>query len=52
MLLTIDVGNTNTVLGVFRGDELAAAKENLTKFFARWEELEAIRLASEAAKAG
>jgi type III pantothenate kinase len=24
MLLTIDVGNTNTVLGVFRGDELAA----------------------------
>jgi len=24
MLLTIDVGNTNTVLGVFRGDELVA----------------------------
>src|SRR6266566_3821716 len=24
MLLTIDVGNTNTVLGVFRGEELAA----------------------------
>ena len=24
MLLTIDVGNTNTVLGVFRGDELIA----------------------------
>src|SRR5260370_9010667 len=24
MLLTIDVGNTNTVLGVFRGKELAA----------------------------
>ena len=22
MLLTIDVGNTNTVLGVFKGDEL------------------------------
>ncbi len=31
--------------------ELAAAKENLTKLFARWEELEAIRLASEAARA-
>src|SRR5258705_3449003 len=24
MLLTIDVGNTNTVLGVFRGEELIA----------------------------
>src|ERR1700739_2894165 len=24
MLLTIDVGNTNTVLGVFRGEELVA----------------------------
>ena len=24
MLLTIDVGNTNTVLGVFRGEELTA----------------------------
>ena len=24
MLLTIDVGNTNTVLGVFRGPELIA----------------------------
>ena len=24
MLLTIDVGNTNTVLGVFRGEALAA----------------------------
>ncbi len=24
MLLTIDIGNTNTVLGVFRGDSLAA----------------------------
>ena len=24
MLLTIDVGNTNTVLGVFRGTELVA----------------------------
>src|SRR5437764_12506346 len=24
MLLTIDVGNTNSVLGVFRGDELIA----------------------------
>ena len=24
MLLTIDVGNTNTVLGVFRGQELVA----------------------------
>src|SRR2546426_6388540 len=24
MLLTIDVGNTNTVLGVFRGEELLA----------------------------
>jgi ATP-binding cassette subfamily F protein uup len=32
--------------------ELADAKENLTKLFARWEELEAIRLASEAAKPG
>ena len=25
MLLTIDVGNTNTVLGVFRGEELRRA---------------------------
>jgi len=24
MLLTMDVGNTNTVLGVFRGEELIA----------------------------
>src|SRR5947209_12833588 len=24
MLLTIDIGNTNTVLGVFRGEELVA----------------------------
>jgi type III pantothenate kinase len=24
MLLTIDVGNSNTVLGVFRGEELIA----------------------------
>jgi ATP-binding cassette subfamily F protein uup len=32
--------------------ELAEAKENLTKLFARWEELEAIRLASEATKSG
>ena len=24
MLLTIDIGNTNTVLGVFRGEELIA----------------------------
>ncbi len=24
MLLTLDVGNTNTVLGVFRGKELVA----------------------------
>ena len=31
--------------------QLAAAKENLTKLFARWEELEAIRLASTAPKA-
>ena len=31
--------------------QLAEAKENLTKLFARWEELEAIRLASTAPKA-
>jgi len=31
--------------------QLAAAKENLTKLFARWEELEAVRLASAAANA-
>ncbi len=31
--------------------QLAEAKENLTKLFARWEELEAIRLASSAPKA-
>jgi ATP-binding cassette subfamily F protein uup len=31
--------------------QLAAAKENLAKLFARWEELEAVRLASAAAKA-
>ena len=33
-------------------DELATAKEKLTKLFGRWEELEAIRLASEVGKAG
>ena len=34
MLLTIDVGNTNTVLGVFRGEELIAhhcLREELAK---------------------
>src|SRR5215469_3742198 len=34
MLLTIDVGNTNTVLGVFRGDELVAHWRLTT---ARWQ---------------